>query len=86
MEAGGDNEYKQAAKTKDEKKKDKYGEHVDGYNIKDCSKIVDGPVMERNCTDFFCLIVFLVFLGTMIACTLYGFKKGDVEKYIAPLD
>jgi hypothetical protein len=87
MEEPKDNdEYKKTAMTADEKKKDKYGDDVGKFNISDCSKIKNGPVMERNPTDFFCLLVFLAFFGTMIAATIYGFKKGDVEKYIAPLD
>lgn len=33
-----------------------------------------------------CLALFLVFLGTMMAATLYGFKKGDPDRYMASLD
>jgi len=76
----------QKAQTKDQKTKDKYGGDADKFNIAECSNIKDGPVKDRKVTDFLCLIVFLVFLGCMGACTLYGFKKGNVAKYIAPLD
>ena len=74
------------AQTKDQKKKDKYGGDADAFSISECSNIKDGPVKERRVTDFLCLILFLVFLGAMMACTLYGFKKGDVARYVSPLD
>lgn len=72
--------------TKEQRKVEKYDEHTKGFSVKDCSHIKDGIVKERKVTDFLCLVLFLAFFGTMGACTMYGFKKGDVEKYIAPLD
>ena len=42
--------------------------------------------MERSCTDMFCLIVFIVFLGTMLASLGYGIKRGDISKFTAPID
>lgn len=76
----------QKAQTRDEKKLAKYDEDMKGFSVANNSNITDGCVKERRVTDFGCLVVFLVFLGAMIGCTLYGFKKGDVAKYIAPLD
>mgnify|MGYP006893281288 CR=1 FL=1 len=72
--------------SKDDKKKDKYQQDMDGFTIAGNSNIKDGVVKERRVTDFMCLILFLVFIGAMAACTLFGFKNGDVDKYIAPLD
>jgi len=72
--------------SKDQKKKDKYGGDADAFSVAECSSIKDGPVKERRVTDLLCLVVFLAFLGAMMACTLYGFKKGDVQRYISPLD
>jgi hypothetical protein len=42
--------------------------------------------MDRKCTDILCLAVFLAFLGCMMAATMYGYKKGDPDMYMAPLD
>jgi hypothetical protein len=72
--------------TKEQRKQEKYSAHTEGFSVKECSNITDGVVRERKVTDFFCLVLFLAFFGAMGACTMYGFKKGDVEKYVAPLD
>lgn len=66
---------------------DKYGEDSSNFNVKDASNITaDGAVKDRSVTDLLCLIVFLVFIGFMMAGTIYGYKKGDPDKYMAPLD
>jgi len=66
-----------------ERKQAKYQEDLDGFKVEG---IVDGPKRDRKVTDFGCLILFIVFLITMVACTIYGFRKGDVSKFIASID
>jgi hypothetical protein len=41
---------------------------------------------ERGCTDMPCLIVFFCFIVSMGYVTFLGFKEGDINKLIAPLD
>lgn len=41
---------------------------------------------DRKCQDGFCLVVFLLFLGAMLGCTIYGIANGDVPKMMAPYD
>lgn len=42
--------------------------------------------MNRSCTDFFCLIVFLAFIGGLAFVVLYGYQNGNPKKLLAPLD
>ena len=72
--------------TRNQKKLEKYGDDVNNFSVADSSNITDGAVTERRCTDVFCLGFFLVFLVAMLSLTLYGYKKGDIQKYIAPID
>lgn len=72
--------------SRSDKKKAKYNEDMDKFSIKNNSKITDGPVTERGCTDIICLGVFIAFIVMMISFTAYGFAEGDVKKYIAPVD
>lgn len=74
------------AMTRDQKKMAKYGDDVGNFSVADNSNITDGAVQDRRCTDIFCLGFFLVFLVAMLSLTLYGYKKGDIQKYIAPID
>jgi len=73
-------------KSKNDKKKDKYGGDMDDFSISKNSKITDGIVKERGCTDVICLGVFIVFLVGMFSITSYAFAEGDVTKYLAPVD
>ena len=41
---------------------------------------------HRRCTDLLCCIVFLAFIGGMIAETIYGYVNGNPDKLIAPID
>jgi hypothetical protein len=41
---------------------------------------------DRKCQDLLCLIIFISFLGGMVACVAYGFVKGDPVKMMAPYD
>lgn len=74
--------------TKDEKKLNKYGDDLKGYSVSSTTPgIGDGSVVkERGVTDVFCLMVFGAFLVAMITCTALGFKYGDVDKFLAPID
>lgn len=72
--------------SKEDRKKGKYGGDMDGFSVKDNSKITDGIVKERGCTDMICLGVFIIFLVGMFSVTSYCFAEGDVAKYLAPVD
>lgn len=66
--------------TKEEKIKAKYAEKNADF------KVPKGIEMDRGCTDIFCLILFVVFLGSLFACLGYGIKKGNIAKFTAPID
>ena len=72
-------------KSKQDKQLDKHQSAMDGYSVKENSKIVDGPVKDRGCTDVICLGVFIIFLVGMFSVTSYCFAEGDVAKYLAPV-
>jgi hypothetical protein len=71
--------------SRNERKLHKYKEDMDSISLeKDI--YADGINKNRSCTDFFCRVVFLAFLGAMCGVTSYGFSQGQVEKIIAPID
>ena len=72
-------------KSKQDKKLDKYGDDMGNFSVAGNSKIKDGIVKERGCTDVICLGLFIVFLISMISFTSYCFAEGDVAKYVAPV-
>ena len=45
-----------------------------------------GPVEKRRCTDLFCLIGFLCFIGVMGWFCAYGYMYGQVGMLLAPSD
>ena len=71
-------------KSKQDKQVDKHQEAMDGFSVAANSKITDGPVKERGCTDVICLGVFIIFIVSMFSVTSYCFAEGDVSKYLAP--
>ena len=54
------------------------------FNVK--AELGNGPFNNRRCTDVFCCLLFLVFLGGMGFCTAYGYQYGEPSKLIAPID
>ena len=46
----------------------------------------NGPYKERSCTDCFCLILFMVFLGTLGVVCMEGMKNGDPYRLSYPYD
>ena len=40
------------------------------------TKLEDGPVTERKCTDVLFYIIFVLFMGAMMGCSFYGYAKG----------
>ena len=40
----------------------------------------NGPVKKRSCTDWYCLILFLAFLGGWGFIAYVGFTNGDLNK------
>ena len=73
--------------SKAERKRQKYEDDVKNYSVEGSSRIPnDGIYKDRGCTDLFCLIVFLAFMGTMMGLTIHGFIEGNPEKFVAPYD
>ena len=64
--------------------KNKYGDDADKYSSKD--DMPDGFVEKRGCTDPFCLLIFLAFIGSIGYLTFYANINGDPLKLIAPID
>jgi hypothetical protein len=64
---------------------EKYGDNLTDFSVAN-SGIKDGLNTDRTCTDVLCLIVFAAFLFSMGFCTFYGYKNGNVNTLIAPLD
>jgi len=60
---------------------EKYKDDIDGFESG-----LDGIQRSRGCTDCLCVIVFFAFLAGMGACTMYGFKNGQVNRITAPID
>jgi len=64
--------------------KGKYDSDINNFSAKE--KGLDGVKRDRGCTDILCLIVFLGTIVAMGYCTIYGYKHGQVAKFVAPLD
>jgi len=45
-----------------------------------------GPLEERPCTDVFCLIIFLLFLGAVGYVAYLGFSTGNPSLLASPFD
>lgn len=71
--------------SKNEKKLAKYKDDMDGINLEK-ETYANGINQDRSCTDFFCLIVFLAFVGTMVGLTGYTIAKGNINMMVAPVD
>ena len=46
----------------------------------------NGPVLNRECTDLICCLVFLAFLVGMVGVSGYGFVYGDPQKFLIMWD
>lgn len=55
------------------------------YKIFDQSKIT-GPMRKRKCTDVICFIIWVLFWGVVIAFSIYGYIKGDLNNIAQPYD
>ena len=56
----------------------------DDFNIR--TDLMKDPFNNRRCTDIFCCLIFVVFLGGMGALTYYGYAHGDPNKLVSPID
>lgn len=84
-DSGKDEKPKPMSRT--EKKCEKYSEAMEKFTVKDSGCTDDSPLnRNRSCNDLFCLLIFLLFLGAMGGCTVYGIMNGDVPKMMAPYD
>lgn len=58
-------------KTRQEHYKEKYGDgYAEGLNKE------TGINFDRGCTDFLCVVIFLVFVSCMFAVAIFGLVKG----------
>ena len=49
-------------------------------------ELKNGPIKQRKCTDFLFCLVFIVFLGLMIAITIFSWKNEQLELFLTPVD
>lgn len=42
-------------------------------------------VMNRGCTDVLMLLIFIVFVGSMVGLSGYAFVKGDKQRLFYPV-
>jgi hypothetical protein len=54
-----------------------------GKGEEDVFKVIN---FDRGCTDFLCVVVFLVFVSCMFAVAFYGLIKGEPTRLFAPYD
>jgi len=54
-------------------------ENYDGNDFQVDSKIREGPLWDRKCTDILFFIVFWVFIGGYGWTVHYGYKNGHPE-------
>jgi len=74
--------------SKADRKKNKYADDTAGFSAKEASPgLADGiPVQNRKMTDVCCLLFFILALVAWIGVTVVGFKNGNVQKLLAPID
>lgn len=48
--------------------------------------MANGPIMNRECTDIICCLVFLAFLVGMVAVSGYGMVYGDPRLFLTMWD
>ena len=65
-----DSERSLMSNPKKARKKTKYDKEAQTFNVKDNSKIKDGLVKSRQCTDLLCLILFIGFIGCLSVISL----------------
>lgn len=39
----------------------------------------NGPIENRECRDIFCFILFIINVGAMVYCSIYGYTKGNPD-------
>ncbi|CDW78517.1 UNKNOWN [Stylonychia lemnae] len=57
---------------------------AEDFNI--AQHLDNGPAKDRKCTDVLFYILFVLFLISMMGCSIYGYKNGQPGKLFAPLD
>jgi solute carrier family 44 protein 1 (choline transporter-like protein)/choline transporter-like protein 2/4/5 len=75
MKEGGD----EGSYRKVPSKEERYKEDLEKFKACEFKK-------ERGCTDILWLILYLLFLGSMIFLTNMGLQKGNIDKLLAPID
>ena len=82
-----DNYYKEGGVEKEKYNKDELAKNYSAGDKEAFKNNKNGPFnRDRKCTDCFCFIVFIAFVGVMGYLTKYGLTHGNVEKLLAPLD
>ena len=57
-----------------------------GEDYKIDIELEKGPLTNRRCTDFLCLIIFSVMIGGIFYVAYYAVEHGDPDLILAPLD
>ena len=63
-----------------------YEEDAKKFTVKAGSGIEAGVKEERACTDVAFLIIWILFLCSMVAAAVYGFIMGDINAVAASID
>ena len=65
--------------------REKHGAAIEAFNVKDKSGIDGGIVRNRKCTDIIFGFVMMIMMVAMVGLSFYGYTKGHINKYRAPL-
>lgn len=57
-----------------------------GFKVREASGVEAGLKEDRGCTDALFLAIWLLFLASMVALTVYSRGAGDLDRLIASVD
>lgn len=64
----------------------KYADQMNGYNMAEQSAIRSGLVRERECTDAFCAVAFVVFFLAFFGILIYSLVEGNPLRSMSGVD
>lgn len=66
--------------------KDKTDANKEFDDSKDGDRFKNGPAGDRECTDKFICLIFVLFMFVLVIISIVGFKDGDPLKLVTPYD
>ena len=61
-------------------------ENYDGQDYQVDSKIADGPIFDRKCTDILFFLLFWIFIGGYGWTCQYAYANGHPEEIFRPVN